>query len=705
MMKKITFFIVMISFHLDVFSYNTNPEEMSRLVLFLGRFHPLIVHLPIGALIITFYLDIIGRIRKNYQRKMIEHALGFSSVFSILACVLGYFISLEGGYDTDHLDTHFWTGISAASLITILFVIRKSSHKKSNKIFLPFFVLTLIGLCVAGHFGSVLTHGDNFITEYASALPKQKLITQVDSLQFYNDVIHKILDDKCIQCHNSTKKKGELSLSSKEMLLKGGKNGKIAHINDAISSSIYTNALLPLEDDLHMPPEGKPQLTKHELWLINYWINNGLDFESNIIQIKSNDTLNTLLKKYLIFEKSTIPFADQSDILKLQNAKFNVYRLVPNKPELSVKYLGSNLQIKDFKLLLNIKKQIVELDLSNSNTTDEKTNILAKLKNLQKIRLDNTLITDTTLKHLADLSALKSLNIHNTMITNTGLEQLLSTVTPQNIYSWNTKVETDFAKTLELKHKVTISNGVFEGFIEKVALRAPTLMTKKTLFEDTISVRLQTKMKDVTIRYTLNSNEPDVNSPIYLQPIVLKENTTVKYKAYKKDWYPSLTFTKDFVKAAIKINNYTILEEPDTRYPRSSKLFDFEKGTINFKGGKWTGFNGNDIVVVIDMEVQTTVEKVSVSCLEQFKDYILFPKKLVIYSAITKAAKFKKLGELKINSLGVGSVGILKRFTLDFPKTKAQYFKLIVENHGPLPASHPAAGEKSWLFVDEITIQ
>ena len=705
MIKKIVFFIVMISFHLDVFSNEVNPEETSRFILFFGRFHPLIVHLPIGALIITFYLDIVGRIRKNYQQKTIGLALGFSSFFAILACILGYSLSLEGGYNTDSLDFHFWTGILAALLITVLFILSKSVHKSVKRIFFPFFVLTLISLTVAGHYGSVLTHGENFITEYASMPPKQKTITQIDSLQFYDDVISKILDDKCIQCHNATKIKGGLSLTSKEMLLKGGKNGKIVHINDALNSSLYTNALLPLEDDLHMPPEGKPQLTKNELWLINYWINNGLDFTAKMAQIKSNDTLQTLLKKYLVFEKVSIPFADQSDVVKLKNAKFNVYQLSSNNPELSVKYIGDDLQKEDLKLLHNIKKQLVELDLSNSNATDEMTSTLQKLRNLQKIRLDNTSITDATLAHLSELKKIKSLNIHNTAITSTGLEQLLGHSTPQNIYSWNTKVEDAFAKTLEKKHKVRISNGVFKGFIEKVALRAPTLLTKRTLFEDTISVQLQTKMKDVTIRYTLNNDEPNENSQIYTEPIVLKENTTFKFKAYKKDWYPSETSTKDFTKAGIKINSYTIVEEPDVRYPKSSKLFDFEEGTVNFRDGKWAGYNGNDIVTTANLGKLTTVKNVTISCLKQFNDYILFPKKLVVYAAIAKGDKFKKLGELKINSLGIGSVGVLKRFTLSFPKTKAQYIKIIVENGGPLPKSHPAAGEKSWLFVDEITIQ
>ena len=158
-----------------------------------------------------------------------------------------------------------------------------------------------------------------------------------------------------------------------------------------------------------MPPKGKPQLTKNELWLIKYWINNELDFTSKIAQIKNNDTLNTLSKKYLVFEKTTIPFASQSDLQKLKNAKFNVYRLVPNKPELSVKYLGDTLQKEDLKLLVKLKKQLIELDLSNTTVTDKVTSDIKKLKNLEKIRLDNTSITDNTLEHISALKKIKIL--------------------------------------------------------------------------------------------------------------------------------------------------------------------------------------------------------------------------------------------------------------------------------------------------------
>ena len=156
--------------------------EASRLILFLGRFHPLILHLPIGALILTLFIDIVGRLKKNYPRVVIQYALGFSSFFAILACVLGYFLSFEGGYDTDTLNIHLWIGIISAGLITGLFLFSKRGNKKNERLFLPFFIITLGCISVAGHYGSILTHGSEFLTHYAKAPPEVKIIENIDSL-------------------------------------------------------------------------------------------------------------------------------------------------------------------------------------------------------------------------------------------------------------------------------------------------------------------------------------------------------------------------------------------------------------------------------------------------------------------------------------------------------------------------------------------
>ena len=117
-----------------------------------------------------------------------------------------------------------------AILITILYLLANNKEKYAKRLFFPLFVTTIIGISIAGHFGSVLTHGDNYITEYIKPLPKAKTITHIDSLNMYDDVVLKIFDNKCIQCHNTSKRKGELALHSKESILQGGESGDVIEL-------------------------------------------------------------------------------------------------------------------------------------------------------------------------------------------------------------------------------------------------------------------------------------------------------------------------------------------------------------------------------------------------------------------------------------------------------------------------------------------
>ena len=120
-MQKLVVLIILLFFQSALFAFQKVEDEPSRLLLFLGRFHVLILHLPIGALLVTFYLDIVGRVKKEYPFKTIKYGLGFSAFFAILASVLGYFLSLEGGYESNSLDLHLYCGIVTAIVISFHF--------------------------------------------------------------------------------------------------------------------------------------------------------------------------------------------------------------------------------------------------------------------------------------------------------------------------------------------------------------------------------------------------------------------------------------------------------------------------------------------------------------------------------------------------------------------------------------------------------
>lgn len=682
--------------------YAVQFDEAPRFILFFGRFHPLILHLPIGALLVTFFIDIIGRIQKNYPTAIVSSMLGFSAFFAIIACFLGYFLSLEGGYESNTLDLHLYAGIGTAVLATILFYMSLNEAFKSNKLFLPLFVTTLVTISVAGHFGSVLTHGDNFLFEYATTPKKEAPIEAVDSLKIFDDVVAKILDDKCISCHNSTKRKGDLSLASEQHILQGGESGEVLISGEAENSLFYTQLLLPIEDEDHMPPEGKAQLTSNEIWLLKHWIDAGLDFDNYVQNVNENDSLRALLADYLVTNKADIPKAPKSDIEKVRAAGFRVLEVFPGSSELTVKYQESIPNKRNIDRLSRLKEQIVELDFGTADITDSMIEALGSLKNLTMLKLNNPGITDASIEYIKAMENLEVLNVYNTSITNEGLADLLTSITPDKVYVWETKVDRETANQLAGQYGINIVHGEGDKLIEASQLEIPTIIPNRTLFREPMEITLSSRLRDVALHYTLNGEEPSIDSPVFSEPITIDESQTLKVAAFKDGWLPSNLVTREYVKVQHLVKEYTIEEEPDEKYPDSRKLFDLEEGSLSFGDGKWTGYYGPDLNTTIDLGASKRVNHISFSALEDVGSWILFPEHFAVYASDTKDGNFKKIGEIDIPRYGQGGEPEIKKVTVALGETEARYFKLVVKNRGTLPAWHPGAGNPSWIFVDEI---
>lgn len=88
-----------------------------------------------------------------------------------------------------------------------------------------------------------------------------------------------IFEAKCNKCHNEAKSKGDLRMDTFEMVMKGGKNGAEKKNNivpgKPDESLTIQSIILPVDDDDHMPPEGKDQLTPAEIAAIRYWVQAG----------------------------------------------------------------------------------------------------------------------------------------------------------------------------------------------------------------------------------------------------------------------------------------------------------------------------------------------------------------------------------------------------------------------------------------------
>ena len=266
------------------------------LIQFLGRFHPLLVHLPIGGLVLLGVLELLAKFSRFKDAAHCNRLiLGLTAIAAIAAALLGWMLSQAGGYDPQLLQWHKWAGFAVAAGCTGTFLLSWLSRRWVSRLAL---LATLAVLIVASHLGSSITHGRDFLTRFAprplrallgdngGATPAPGPKSDLTQQPVFGGLIQPILQRRCTACHGPEKQKADLSLESYEALLKGGTNGPVLIVGKAFDSPMIHRLLLPPNDDDHMPPEGKPQPTPAEITALQWWIDSGAPPDKTVGDLK-----------------------------------------------------------------------------------------------------------------------------------------------------------------------------------------------------------------------------------------------------------------------------------------------------------------------------------------------------------------------------------------------------------------------------------
>ena len=129
----------------------------------IGRFHPLLLHLPIGVFIYAFlHLGFDLFVKKKNKPVDITFALAIGALSAVLSSVSGYMLSLNGEYEGSLLDWHQWLGFGTALASIVLFLVYR--RMKSQHQFFGLFTAFVILLIATGHYGGSLTHGEDFLS-------------------------------------------------------------------------------------------------------------------------------------------------------------------------------------------------------------------------------------------------------------------------------------------------------------------------------------------------------------------------------------------------------------------------------------------------------------------------------------------------------------------------------------------------------------
>jgi hexosaminidase len=249
----------------------------------------------------------------------------------------------------------------------------------------------------------------------------------------------------------------------------------------------------------------------------------------------------------------------------------------------------------------------------------------------------------------------------------------------------------------------------FKMFGEKGFTYCPgnfTVAIKPTSQDGKLFVTLSSEIPGAAIYYTTDGSDPNTGSNKYENPLSIGSSVTLKavivqdgrvmgVKPAEQKFSMHKAIGKN-VTYTYPVSKYYMAEGPNT-------LTNGVLGTADVSK-YWHGFYTKDLIATIDMGTETDVQKISIECLQHYKDWIFLPQS-VTYAVSNDGKNFTDLGTVK-NTISPDEKGfIIKDFTLNFSTQKARYIRVTAKNLGLGPKGHPGEGKPVWLFADEIMVQ
>lgn len=299
-------------------------DKMPDIVRFIGHFHPVLLHLPIGVFMLIIVQELGAIFGKRHHESVANNSmfpLFFGAASSIVAVIAGFL--LYQGHGDDYTgnaiaERHLWGGLIFAVAAVLTFVLKAwTVALGGNPAFYRLVLFASVSIMgFASHDGASLTHGEDYLTKYApepirGALglktknpakpstpgkaqeatptavpatgpgdtPVPTAVATANEVQgsIYETIIHPMFERRCVQCHKAGKAKGKYRMDTYEAMVKGGKEGPGLVHGKPAESNIIIRMELPEDDEERMPPEGKKGLEAHELAVAKWWIENGAD--------------------------------------------------------------------------------------------------------------------------------------------------------------------------------------------------------------------------------------------------------------------------------------------------------------------------------------------------------------------------------------------------------------------------------------------
>ena len=454
-----------------------------QFIWFLGRFHVLLLHLPLGILSLAVALEILVRFKPF---RFLEGAVGptwiAGSISAIGTVILGFMHASEDSFqDMPAVEAHRLAGVSLALAATLIALLRTRMHPVAewpkwagpDKLAHPLYnavqpafarggkldrgydklwgvpvAVILFLMLLTGHLGGNLTHGDTYLFQYAPGpvrmlaglppnagpRPKPKDLASAD---IFLDVVQPALDQRCSGCHNNSKKSGGLSVATYDTLIKGGNKGPVITPGNPSGSDLFHRVNLTPDSGDFMPKDGKTPLNKNEIAAIGWWISQGAPKSAPVGTLKLTADASSAIQAIIGAQGGASD--EEQEASAGTKAGEAPLPSVPEADKAAVaKLVGEGFIVRK----VDKSSNLLDVDYTAAKpVTPELVGDVAKIgPNVLRLNLRHAGVTDAEVKTIASFTHLRHLRLEHNDVTDAAAKDIATLKDLTYVNLTNTKV-------------------------------------------------------------------------------------------------------------------------------------------------------------------------------------------------------------------------------------------------------------------------
>jgi hypothetical protein len=251
------------------------------------------------------------------------------------------------------------------------------------------------------------------------------------------------------------------------------------------------------------------------------------------------------------------------------------------------------------------------------------------------------------------------------------------------------------------------------GAEQNCLISAPVINSNSEVFKGTQKITISSNtykgaaQKGAKFYYTLDGSEPDKNAKEYHagDSLLISQSCLLKVIEADDKGCVSKSATARFYEYS---NDYSITYNCvyNKQYTAGGDngLIDGLKGDIDWRKGRWQGYQGQNFEVIIDLKKVMEIDTVEVGFMEDRRSWIFYPRFVEGFGSIDGVNYESVTAGDYLNTYDKEMFISRDPFLFKIKKSNVRYIKVFAENFGKLPDWHPGAGGDAFIFVDEIEV-